>query len=132
MSKLQREILTTTIDNNEVKYKIVSLLQIFELINILEEAFYTKNDLTKVQSLTYDKRLEKLKSIFEEYSSKDKSVEADMRLLMNRESRKKIIELLESFYIDININDVDSKLFLQLYSYVVQKVFSSDVQKMLE
>jgi len=132
MEKLYREIKTTTINSEVVSYRMVSLLQIFELINIIEDTFYNSIEKNKVKNLPIEKRIDSLRSLVSKYSNTDNPIEFDLQLLINKDSRDRLVNLLNEFYVDIDVEKVSGKVYFLLANFLNQQVFTIDINVLLQ
>lgn len=132
MEKLYREIKTTTINSEVVSYRAVSLIQIFELINIIEDTFYNTTEKNKVKNLPIEKRIDSLRSLVTKYGNTDNPIEFDLQLLINKESRDRLIKLLNDFYVDIDVENVSGKVYFLLANFFNQQVFTIDINVLLQ
>jgi hypothetical protein len=131
MNTLEREIKTTTIDNEVVKYRDLSSLQAFELINIFEDFFYTDKELPKILKLDINERLDRFRILLTSiYKTNDAT--PDLQLLLNKVSRERLITLLNSLYVDIDVTKVSNKAFLKLFSFLSEQLTNINVDTFLQ
>jgi hypothetical protein len=131
MNTLEREIKTTTIDNEVVKYRDLSSLQAFELINIFEDFFYTDKELPKILKLEIGERLDRFRILLTSiYKTNDAT--PDLQLLLNKVSRERLITLLNSLYVDIDVTKVSNKAFLKLFSFLSEQLTNINVDTFLQ
>jgi hypothetical protein len=131
VNTLEREIKTTTIDNEVVKYRELSSLQAFELINIFEDFFYTDKELPKILKLDIDERLDRFRVLLTSiYKTNDAT--PDLQLLLNKASRERLITLLNSLYVDVDVTKVSNKAFLKLFSFLSEQLTNINVDSFLQ
>lgn len=130
---MYREIKETVIADQVIQYRELGILQVFEFLNILEENLYTKTELEKVKTMgNAEERIQKLHEKFKAFGESSKNAaELDFKILLNRNSRDNLFSVLNKFYVDVDIEKVESKVFISLYSFLAEKLFSADVMNLI-
>lgn len=131
MEKLYREIKTTTINSEIVSYRTISFMDIFEYMNIIEDVFYSKDELNNVKSLNTQERINSFVNVLEKYN-KDNPREPDLKLLINKESRHRLLKLLSNIYIDIDFQKISGKTYFLLYEFFNKEILQVNENILLQ
>lgn len=108
-----------TINHEKVDYIEPNILVMFEMVNYFEDLFYSKTELGKLKNLSYQDRLDKLQDKFQKLATdEEKCIQAMITQLMDRDSRTKLLNLLNLIYVDVSWIKINTKTFLQYFEHM--------------